>query len=439
MRSLAICFGVLSLLAASCQSAKSVPEPGSVLLNVKCAPGLPNPDELRAFVYDDGGAIWENTRIPETGALKAKSQTDLGTVLIQPRAIQGALRIHLQGLSRGTRIMDGMLSIPQLDGKRQVFDILLSGGVPADGDGDGVPEPLDDCPSLANPKQGGCPSVAIPDGGTVSSAVDAASGPGAKDADMDSLIAQTVDAKWDPPDVPVLPPADAVFDAKGIDIFDARVVQDLTLPRDEGPIYDQVLATPDVAVRLDSLGPEVADAQAKIDLTPTPDLKDASTPEVESDPVCDGPCPHTKTQGESCQDSSECASGQCADGVCCSNACLGACRSCNQPSANGICTGYTTGLDPEHECSTGSMCNGVGACGTVVATNLPNGQICNNTSQCKSGFCVDGVCCNSACADDCYSCGTGICTQVIRADDIPQCMGTRTCNKKGICAARAAN
>ncbi len=39
-----------------------------------------------------------------------------------------------------------------------------------------------------------------------------------------------------------------------------------------------------------------------------------------------------------------------------------------------------------------------------VSVNLPNGTPCNDGTQCTSSFCVDGVCCSSACDGQCEAC-----------------------------------
>src|SRR5690348_8500431 len=36
---------------------------------------------------------------------------------------------------------------------------------------------------------------------------------------------------------------------------------------------------------------------------------------------------------------------------------------------------------------------------------LPNGSSCGNGSDCRSGFCADGYCCNEACQESCHTCG----------------------------------
>jgi hypothetical protein len=41
---------------------------------------------------------------------------------------------------------------------------------------------------------------------------------------------------------------------------------------------------------------------------------------------------------------------------------------------------------------------------TRPATNLPAGAACERAAECKSGFCVDRVCCNNACNNGCQAC-----------------------------------
>ena len=90
---------------------KQVPEPGAVLLRLSVAPGAPTPDELRFWIYDDSGALWDGVRVPEAGALAPESAERLGTVLIQPGASVGALRLHVRGLAAGARVLDGVVTI----------------------------------------------------------------------------------------------------------------------------------------------------------------------------------------------------------------------------------------------------------------------------------------------------------------------------------------
>jgi hypothetical protein len=51
------------------------------------------------------------------------------------------------------------------------------------------------------------------------------------------------------------------------------------------------------------------------------------------------------------------------------------------------------------QCSGTNMCDGTGSCG-----KLNNGRTCTQGTQCNSTFCVDGVCCDSACTGQCEAC-----------------------------------
>jgi len=133
------------------------------MLDLSVGSGVTTPDELRISVYDDAGALWNDTRVPASGALVPESPAHLGTVLIQPGAAQGALRVHARGLAVSVRVADGVLTIPA--GSRGTFPLRLGADMPVDGDDDGVPDPIDDCTAVANPNQGGCPGGAGDDAG----------------------------------------------------------------------------------------------------------------------------------------------------------------------------------------------------------------------------------------------------------------------------------
>jgi hypothetical protein len=437
----------------ACRSPKTVPEPGAILVHVQVEADAPVPDELRAWVYDDTGALWSDTRIPAEGTLNATNARDLGSILIQPGPAQGGLRLHLRGLLQGVRTSDGTLSVAagSEEGDR-TFDVLLGTAIPVDADHDDVPDAIDDCPSASNPLQGGCPvpeptGTAQDDAGTSSS--DGPEDAGAYDdayasipddatVDTDLSSTRTADAAAGPDlastngDAPL--GSEARNDAREAgDAGNDRATavdapKDQGLPGSDGPRDTGPATTPDVQ-RMDAPARDLGMADADASLV---DLADAGTapPSCPDGGTCD------KTQGMLCAGDNECASGFCADGVCCTNACVGPCRSCNQPSTTGVCQGYTSGTDPEAECGAGNTCNGVGACGPGPAPDLPNGQLCAAGSQCKSGFCIDGVCCESACADPCQTCGTGACLAVKKADDVPECSGTMTCNPRGMCVAR---
>ena len=104
---------------------------------------------------------------------------------------------------------------------------------------------------------------------------------------------------------------------------------------------------------------------------------------------------------------------------------------------SGGCTGTTApayapvarGTDPFNECN-GLGCDGSGQCATKL------GGACTSNSSCSSNYCVDGVCCNSACNGSCMACNTaltgqanGSCALVTGTQPDPgTCSGSTGCN-----------
>lgn len=75
----------------------------------------------------------------------------------------------------------------------------------------------------------------------------------------------------------------------------------------------------------------------------------------------------------------------------------------------------------EKACKSGEYC----AAGECVA-QLDPGTACANDAQCGSKFCVDGVCCDTRCGDQCAAC------------DVPGAVGTCTAVSGGVHGGRAA-
>ena len=136
-------------------------------------------------------------------------------------------------------------------------------------------------------------------------------------------------------------------------------------------------------------------------------------------------------QGAACQGvTMECATGFCADGVCCGAACNGTCQACNLSGMAGTCGNVPNLSDPANECANGA-CNGAGAC------KLDNGQTCSMGSQCLTGNCIDGVCCNTTCGATCQACNVmgslGTCTNVPNNQDPASECANGACNGGGQC------
>lgn len=84
----------------------------------------------------------------------------------------------------------------------------------------------------------------------------------------------------------------------------------------------------------------------------------------------------------------------------------------------------------------------VTACASDAGASRDNGQTCGCMTDCKSGFCVDGICCDSACDGTCMSCGLastpGICSPVpagVKPRLAAQCpaVDVSTCGLDGTC------
>jgi hypothetical protein len=176
--------------AAGCRGKTEVPATGAALLRVTLGAGAAMPDELRAFVYDDTGALWNAVRFPSQGALVPESASQLGTILLQPGTTAGDLRIDLRGLLGGGLVAEGTLTIPAAELSAGTFELTLEAALPADSDGDGVPDPIDDCPSVPDPSQAGCAA----DGGGTTDATT-----GRDDAAADARRDAAADARVDGP------------------------------------------------------------------------------------------------------------------------------------------------------------------------------------------------------------------------------------------------
>ena len=68
------------------------------------------------------------------------------------------------------------------------------------------------------------------------------------------------------------------------------------------------------------------------------------------------------------------------------------------------------GTDPFEECGS-ETCDGAGACHQSMGT------VCTDDASCETGFCVDGVCCQTACDAACEQCSAAGLCDVMPTDD----------------------
>jgi hypothetical protein len=144
--------------------------------------------------------------------------------------------------------------------------------------------------------------------------------------------------------------------------------------------------------------------------------------------------------GGPCAADADCEGRHCVDGVCCASAC-GVCERCDTPTP-GQCAPVVSAEDV-------ITCTGANACDASGRCRAKNGQACTSVSDCVSGFCVDGVCCATACAQACQACRgdltngqpDGTCAPVANGKDPhDDCEndGTCSCKRDGACNGAGA-
>jgi hypothetical protein len=175
----------------------------------------------------------------------------------------------------------------------------------------------------------------------------------------------------------------------------------------------------------------------------------------ETDIDCGGGTCAKCVPGKVCKAGTDCASGFCVDGVCCDSACSGTCQACTKAltvnSNDGTCASIPAGNAHDLNkaacaiaadvCGTGGLCrcaDGVKDgtetdvdCGGSTCAKCGGGKACKVGTDCGTGFCADGVCCDTACGGTCQACtaaltgGTdGTCSSVkVNTDPHNSCSG----------------
>ena len=114
-------------------------------------------------------------------------------------------------------------------------------------------------------------------------------------------------------------------------------------------------------------------------------------------------------------------------------------KNCAPAECLGDACGPPCMMDPD--CPAGRWCD-KGTCRTQREQGMP----CDRNTQCGTGHCTDGVCCNMECKDGCYSCdqvgSLGVCKAVPDGQDpgaecpvqpIGNCGNAGGCNGRGAC------
>jgi len=132
----------------------------------------------------------------------------------------------------------------------------------------------------------------------------------------------------------------------------------------------------------------------------------------------------TECSPASCTGSTEIAADTCnGSGVCVDNGTV----TCTAPYVCGAATCQSCSDGVKNGNETDVDCGGGGACSGCAA-----GKVCSVGTDCTSGNCVDGVCCNSLCDGFCVRCdlsGTlGTCTNIEGSDPDDECVAQKVCS-----------
>jgi hypothetical protein len=147
----------IALLACVTLAACTSDAPTSLLLQISADDGVGKLDALRLAVYSPRGLELSGYRLPAAGAPELPA-----TVVLYPPAA-GELRLSLRGRRGSAIVAEGSASAQVEAGTQSSASIVLQLGRLPDGDGDGVPDVIDDCPQLPDPDQ---QNPCAPDGGT---------------------------------------------------------------------------------------------------------------------------------------------------------------------------------------------------------------------------------------------------------------------------------
>jgi hypothetical protein len=469
---------VAGLLATSC--AKEVP--ASLLLTIVNGAAAPAPDHVRVHVFDDGGEAYAASTFAVAGG-----NGTLGTVTIYPRGQDGlGLRIEAEGLKASAIVSFGTVTSHLLTGHQSAAEIALAAGTtPTDGDGDGVPDDIDNCPRAANPHQedsrrdgtgdacrsgdAGSSDDGAPDAGDSGTGADGARAAGAACATgaecgsgfcvgeicCESPCTDVCRSCKMPGRMGQCAPLPAgQIDARGGCIQESPASCGLDGTCDgAGSCRKHPAGTacgPPSCAGITRVLPATCDGQG----TCKPGLTQSCAPFTCTGTACATTCAAAQDcaagiactngscgkepLGAACSAGAACNSGNCVDGVCCDVAvCSGPCRACNLPGSAGSCQSIAANAQPratgcESEatdtCGRTGKCDGAGGCQLYPAGTVCGTQICIAPNQAMGTACNGaGACVASASR----SCGNYLCAALVGCKS--SCSGDGDCVDGSYC------
>ncbi len=138
-------FLLVACAAAACNAA-----PTSVRISLTLASGDPVPEQILLNVFDRRGRVISQADVGSGDALP-------GDVLVLLAPDASSARAVAIGFGGGRALCTGYGAVPVDPGAEAELALTLSAGAVPDTDGDGVPDPIDDCPSVYDDDQADTP------------------------------------------------------------------------------------------------------------------------------------------------------------------------------------------------------------------------------------------------------------------------------------------
>jgi hypothetical protein len=458
--------------------------PTSLLLTVMNGGDAPAASAVRVRVLDGRGEAHDLASFP---APANPAGGKLGTVVVYPGASGSlALRLLAQGTAQDQVVSEGTAKVTLRAGRQTTAAITLKGPSRGpDGDGDGVPDDIDNCPLEPNPQQRDSDGDGQPDG---CGGADAGAGDGGADAGgppvgaacsnpgqcasgfcVDGVCCDSAcaDACWTCGGANpgrCTPVAAAVEDPRqGCQMqaasscgFDGTCNGAGACRRHPAGTVCRPAACASASERA---LPAVCDGNGACGAATTQSCAPFACVGSECRLSCAGPgdcapgnpCSNgscgKRPLGAGCAMGGECNSGHCVDGVCCDVAdCGGACRACNVTGAGGSCRNLPANGDARaggcpvqaaSSCGRTGKCDGAGGCQLFARGTPCGGAACAAGSASPAPTCNGTGTCVPGMAQPCggYQCQGTACGTSCNGD--AQCTATAYC-VSGTCRPRAA-